>query len=109
MFDCVILVLMFSFICLLQKHNGVDSALKDRANQYLEQGLRDRDQPFVLVIGDASGVKQHAVAVENVRYRTTSFLQALDVCFKSYQALLAIYPIESLHVWLFIQKHLYDI
>ena len=92
---------------MLQNHNGVDSALKNRAAVIEEQGLKD--QPFILVIGEGKSVKQHLVIVETARYHMTSFLQALDVCFKSYQSLLALYPVESFQVWLFIQKFLYEI
>ena len=36
-------------------------------------------------------------------------LQALDVCFKLYQALNAEYPATGLQLWNFIQRYVYNI
>ncbi|KAK0156846.1 hypothetical protein PV327_011578, partial [Microctonus hyperodae] len=41
-------------------------------------------------------------------YQMSSFLQGLDICFKSFHVLNVHYPLDSEHIWLIIQRVLYE-
>lgn len=49
------------------------------------------------------------VCINDCLWKVGSVLQAVDVCFKSFFALDAEYQAEAYHLWLFIQRALYDI
>jgi len=49
------------------------------------------------------------VCNNNNLWKVGSVLQAVDVCFKLFFALDAEYQAEAYHLWLFIQRALYDI
>lgn len=49
------------------------------------------------------------VQVDLIRYQLNSVIKALDVCFKSFFALDANFPGESYSVWLFIQRHFFEL
>lgn len=65
-------------------------------------------QPFPAVVG-GGGTYDSYVVLDSVRYRVDNPLEAVDTCFKLYQALHAQYPCYSSHSWLFVQKALYNI
>lgn len=49
------------------------------------------------------------VIVNDVHWRASSVLNAIDICFKSYFTLHAEYPPEARHLWMLVQQHLYGI
>ena len=72
--------------------------------------LDARNQPVIVVIGPTlQTITNHLIVIDGSRYSMTSVLQSIDVLFKCFQATLALYPVESKHVWLIIQKGLYGI
>ena len=50
-----------------------------------------------------------AAYVNNKLWKVGSVLQAVDICFMSFFTFDAEYQIEAYHIWLFIQRALYDI
>jgi len=67
-------------------------------------------QPFFFVVGRSlCDVDGAYVVIDEVTYRLESVFKAVDICFKSFQALHAAYPAESYSVLLFLQHAEYDI
>lgn len=67
-------------------------------------------QPYIIVIGDIDhSITAAYISVNNNLWKVGSILQAVDVCFKSFFVLDAEYQTEAYHLWLFVQRALYDI
>lgn len=67
-------------------------------------------QPSVYLVGDnVSNIDASYVAIDSVLYKLETPLSAVDCCFKVFWALNAKYPPESQHIWLLIQKLVYNI
>jgi len=70
-------------------------------------------QPYVaLLCSDPQNefvVTASYVIINKYTFKVETPLKAIDICFKSFFALNLRYPIQSDHVWEFIQKYFYDI
>lgn len=65
-------------------------------------------QPFIITVGlTLSEIDSVYVCIDKVLYKVPSALKALEVCFKSFHVLNAIYPPESEHLWLLLQRSLF--
>jgi hypothetical protein len=49
------------------------------------------------------------IIINKYIFKVETPLKAIDICFKSFFALNLIYPVQSNHIWEFIQKFFYDI
>lgn len=66
-------------------------------------------QPLAVVIGQLEEISEAFVCVDNIKYKVSTPLKAIDTCFKIIIALNAEYPRECDPVWTFIQKYIYEI
>ncbi|KAL4720806.1 hypothetical protein ACJJTC_006795 [Scirpophaga incertulas] len=67
-------------------------------------------QPFIIIIGrDYMNIDKFYVIINDTFYLLHTILDAVDVCFKSFQVLNCRYPIECVSTWQFIQKGVYQI
>lgn len=67
-------------------------------------------QPFILLVGTSfSDFKDIYVVVDDTKYKFTSTLKAVDICFKIFQIFNLEYPKQSLKTWILLQKYLYNI
>lgn len=75
-------------------------------------------QPYIVIIGPTvAEIHTRYIIINNVkyssktdvRYDSTSIINAVDTCFKILFALNAAYPSECANVWFFIQKVLYKL
>lgn len=66
-------------------------------------------QPCLLIVGTISEPSQIMVYFDNIRYKVFSIVRAIDICFKIFHVFNLEYPIQSLNVWLFIQKFYFNI
>lgn len=67
-------------------------------------------QPQIIIVGPTSkDIHQNFIVIDNILYEVESTLKAVDITFKSFHALHAIYPIESERIWLFLQQAVYNI
>lgn len=67
-------------------------------------------QPLTVLVGETlQSITAAYVCINDLRYRFDSPLKAIDICFKSFFALNAKFPIESEQVWVFIQKYVFQI
>ena len=64
-------------------------------------------QPIPIFVGNLTCIEAAYVAVNNVLYKVNSSLEALDLCFKLFDALDCAYPEKAKVYWLFIQKCFY--
>lgn len=53
-------------------------------------------------------IKDIHVSSDSFMYKAPSVLKAIDICFTLTHVLNLKYPYESEHVWLFIQRAMYD-
>lgn len=66
-------------------------------------------QPYVIVVGPTlHEISTSYVCIDDVLYNTSSTLEAIDVCFKTFHVLQLQYPTASEHLWFIIQKCLYN-
>ncbi|KAJ8671773.1 hypothetical protein QAD02_003032 [Eretmocerus hayati] len=64
-------------------------------------------QPIPIIVDGQDGNYICYVQIENIMYIVPSVQKALDLCFKSYHALHAEYPVQSIGPWLLLQKGVY--
>lgn len=68
------------------------------------------NQPHLLVIGSCwSDISDFYVILEEDIIACDTVLGAIDLLFKIFHVLNAQYPKESVHIWLTIQKFVYNI
>jgi hypothetical protein len=65
-------------------------------------------QPVVIVVGDVEAPSGVYVVVDTTTWKVTSVLNGVDICFKTFHALHATYPLET-NTWLLLQKLVYGI
>ncbi|KAJ8674307.1 hypothetical protein QAD02_005569 [Eretmocerus hayati] len=61
-------------------------------------------QPIPIIVDGQNGNYLCYVQIESIRYSVPNVREALDLCFKSYHALHAEYPVQSVGPWLLLQK-----
>jgi hypothetical protein len=69
-------------------------------------------QPYIAIVGnieDASSVLNYYTIIDNIYYKLETPIKALDICFKSFNALNLNYPPEAEQVWWFIQDYFFEI
>lgn len=69
----------------------------------------DAIQPCILIVGSVSEPLEILVFFDGMKYKFFSPIKALDICFKIFHVFNIEYPIQSINVWLFIQKLYYNI
>lgn len=80
-----------------------------RQNEYYAS-ISATVQPYIIVVGNVEdSITAVYVCVNNNLWKLGSILQAVDVCFKSFFVFNAEYQVQAYHLWLFIQRALYDI
>lgn len=61
-------------------------------------------QPFMIIVGSIRDISAIYVIVELIKYKVNSILEAVDLTFKIFFVAHCEYPMESCHIWLFIQR-----
>jgi len=81
----------------------------------LEENMKARKQknipiqPCMLIVGTIINPSQIIIYFDEIKYKFFSVIKAIDLCFKIYHVFNIEYPIESLNVWLFIQRYFFYI
>ncbi|KYQ53586.1 hypothetical protein ALC60_00113 [Trachymyrmex zeteki] len=81
--------------------------IKEEARKHAEM-LKITLQPYIIIVGSLYEVKETYVQVDDILYKTNSTLEAIDVCFKTFHVFQVNYPIMSEHLWMLIQKGIYN-
>ncbi|XP_061705731.1 uncharacterized protein LOC133516791 [Cydia pomonella] len=96
------------FITHVTRYMNLNETIKQRREKYLQYGITF--QPTIFIVGEnLQHIEQYFVVVDNTFYTMHTIMQAVDVCFKAFQALNCKYPVESELIWLFIQRGFYKI
>lgn len=67
-------------------------------------------QPIIIGVGpDLLQLTEFIVFYDNIKYKFSNFIAALDCCFKIFHVLDLHYPKDSYSYWMFIQKYFFDI
>lgn len=67
-------------------------------------------QPYLIVVGDEiTLIKSCYVVIDQYIYPASSVMQGFDILFKMFHVLCIEYPLESEHIWILIQKGIFDI
>lgn len=80
--------------------------LARRREKLLGYGLHM--QPVIIVVGSLSSSEASYVVVDQTTWKISTPLKAVDICFKAFHVLHALYPSETV-VWLLIQQLVYEI
>ncbi|XP_029160239.1 uncharacterized protein LOC114932252 [Nylanderia fulva] len=96
-----------SFICRIPSIAELEPKLEKRKEKLEAFGLTL--QPMIVAIGSIINLTNFYVVVNNIKYESTSLINAVNLCFQMFFALDAKYPIDSEMVWYFLQYHIYDI
>lgn len=64
---------------------------------------------MVVIVGSIVHLTSFYVIVNDVKYASTSVMNAINLCFQSFFALNASYPADSEVIWYFLQQHVYGI
>ncbi|XP_033222789.1 uncharacterized protein LOC117176643 [Belonocnema kinseyi] len=97
-----------TFFLHIKKMAELDYEIERRTNIVSDRG--DTLQPFIIAVGNTfETIDSVYVYVDGMRYLMDSIVQAVDVCFKIYQALNAAYPTTGQQIWNFIQRYVYKI
>jgi len=60
-------------------------------------------------VGSIKDVQDVYVCIDNDLYKVQGLLQGLDICFKAFHVFNLKYPLASEHLWILIQKGIYNI
>lgn len=65
-------------------------------------------QPYIITVGLDDTIKEIYVCVDDTLYKVDNILIALDICFKAFHVFNVNYPLASEHIWLLIQRGIYN-
>lgn len=65
--------------------------------------------PQVIVVGPLENNRAILAINKNIRYSFDSVVNAMDACFKCFWALHCGYPVDIAHVWIFIERFVYQL
>lgn len=75
-----------------------------------KQSDESRPQPIVITIGETlDEITVSYVLIEDILYKFKTIFEAVDICFKIIHGLKMRYPDQSKHVWIFLQKVIFNI
>lgn len=100
-----------SMDCMVLHIKSVDDfeiQIEDIRTRYITE--KNTLQPLIIVIGEnLSDLQQFFVYVDGAKLKFSSFLSAIDCCFKIFHVLHLDYPRHCEGVYTFIQKYFYEI
>ena len=79
---------------------------KKQIEKYTKYGLPYQPQLFKVGCDDKPSFY---LKFNDVSWKFSNLLKALDICFKTYQVLNLEYPFETALLWTFIQNRIYNI
>lgn len=92
----------------VQQPGDILSAIEQRKDNSYKRKLRI--QPYLLVEGDSiDNLRCFYVVIDSVKYQFDSCSRAFDTLFKSFHIFHAEYPVESQHIYMLIQRGVYNI
>ncbi|CAH0562823.1 unnamed protein product [Brassicogethes aeneus] len=95
-----------SFVLYISKIGFLNEKIEERKTRLHSLGLTV--QPFIVCIGEQT-ITSSFVVIDDIKYKLETPIKALDVAFKVFHTVNAEYPAECQHVWLLIQRLVYNI
>jgi len=92
-----------SFMMIAPTAVEIEEMLKRKYN------VGDTIQLCIIIVGTVCDPLEILVYFYGIKYKVFSPIKALDICFKIVHVFNIEYPIESVNVWLFVQKLFYNI
>ncbi|XP_011688398.1 PREDICTED: uncharacterized protein LOC105450312 [Wasmannia auropunctata] len=92
------------------KHAVIPGDVTKLREEYVKKckELKLTIQPYIFIIGPTlHEITTCYLCVDDVLYNTSSLIEAVDACFKTFHVLQLQYPTASDHLWLIIQKCIY--
>lgn len=65
-------------------------------------------QPYIITVGPDDAVNEVYICVDETLYKVHNIITALDLCFKAFHVFQLSYPLASEHLWLLIQRGIYN-
>lgn len=65
-------------------------------------------QPYIITVGPDDTVNEIYICVDETLYKVDNIIKALDLCFKAFHVFQLSYPFASEHLWLLIQRGIYN-
>ncbi|KAK3925134.1 Halomucin [Frankliniella fusca] len=96
-----------AFILHVTEAAEFQQCIRERRNRF--EALKAPIQPYITVVSDEETITATYVVVDEIYWKVSSVLKALDVCWKACFCLNCNYSPEAQHLWLLIQKTLYKV
>lgn len=97
-----------SFTIYLTSINNYEITLNKLVEKYYAAKLTI--QPFIIVVGESKyKVESFYVYFNRTLYKTNSYIEAVDLCFKIFFVFKIEYPEVSKGCWTFIQKYFFEL
>lgn len=95
---------MFTF---LQNSSDIKKALENRRNQ-LNEGEGGGTPLIIVQSPSLERVESIYVSIAKLRYKVDTIAEAVDLFFKSFHVFHLKYPGPSAHIWIVLQRAIYD-
>ncbi|CAH1155017.1 unnamed protein product [Phaedon cochleariae] len=96
-----------SFIVHLKSATELQPFLERRNSKYAN--LQQSCQPVIILVGSNLTKLEPIINFNNLKFSVGNLLKTVDVAFKLFHVINLKYPVECDHVWMFIQKYVYEI
>lgn len=97
-----------SFFIHIFSENDLKRKIAERAEFYKQ--INSTVQPYIIAVGvNVYHLDTYFVILDQHFFKFTTFLNALDICFKSHFVFNLKFAKECQYVWTFIQNYFYDI
>ncbi|KAL0105535.1 hypothetical protein PUN28_016899 [Cardiocondyla obscurior] len=90
-------------------HTCGDVTINQESLKKKAEELNITVQPYILIVGTTlDDIRNHFISIDDVLYSVNFTLEAVDLCFKVFQVFHMNYPIFSEHLWIIIQRGIYN-
>ena len=96
-----------SMIRIVQNHGDVTLTVEKVRDAAMQ--LKQTIQPYIIVVGSIQDMQQIFVCIDDHFHKVEKFIDAIDLCFKSFFVFNLCYPESSRHLWVLIQNGVYKI
>ena len=93
---------------LLQKEADIRKAIRERRAALASVGETGGGSPLIIIVGSLTSVKSVHVSIADLRYEGDGVVEAIGICFKAHHAIHLKYPAHSSHIWVVLQRGIYD-
>ncbi|KAK3932764.1 LOW QUALITY PROTEIN: Glutamate racemase 2 [Frankliniella fusca] len=96
-----------AFVLHVTEAAELQELIRERRDRYSK--LKAPMQPYIAVVTGEESVTASYVVIDDILWKVSSVLKAVEVCWKACFSLNCDYSREAQHLWLLVQKALYNI